>query len=638
MQSTLKIHSFGPYGNVKDKLICQYIGVPLIKIHTCAYPTLWGDGNMSKGDTVSESPLPHQESWSPVVDESGNKNSVIFDRNMGFVSCNTEYIKAPARSPVEVTDTEAYLKVASAVRHSGVPNYQSVRIPISSSFNLKYVQDHIEHYHDKALLDYLTFGFPLNLNRNCDIKANATENHSSARNFSRDVYKFIQSEVMLGSLAGPFHQIPHEQFTWSPLMTRPKDTGRRVILDLLYGDSSVNKATYTEHYDQIPFKLVLPHLDALIPQLEALGDNARLFKVDISRAFRNVRIDPGDALHLGIKWDNKFYMDRNLAFGAVHGTAIFQRITDFIRFLMARKGFRIYNYIDDMYACCHVDQAEEAFHTLLEIINNFGLPVNESKVFPPTKRLSIMGIVVDVQQRTFSIPDEKLREIYDLCKVTLLKLEMSKRDLQSLLGKLLYIARCVRGARVFLNRMLQTLRQANTNHIIPDPGFYQDLMWFERFLHSFNGVVRFKHDPVSIHAYVDATLTHLGGAWGNRVYSVPIPMALRGHYSITQYEMFNITVALKLWGNNWKDKTVCIHCDNLGAVTVCGSSKTKDPFLNWCLHSLWLNAARHNIQLRVIHIPGRDNVIADSLSRNVFQGTDDTCWENIPDRALDLSL
>ena len=106
---------------------------------------------------------------------------------------------------------------------------------------------------------------------------------------------------------------------------------------------------------------------------------------------------------------------------------------------------------------------------------------------------------------------------------------------------------------MFLNRMLHTLRQANTSHIIPDPGFYQDLMWFERFLHSFNGVVRFKHDPVSIHAYIDATLTHLGGAWGNRVYSVPIPMALRGHYSITQYEMFNITVALKLWGNNWKD-------------------------------------------------------------------------------------
>ena len=83
---------------------------------------------------------------------------------------------------------------------------------------------------------------------------------------------------------------------------------------------------------------------------------------------------------------------------------------------------------------------------------------------------------------------------------------------------------------------------------------------------------------------------------------------------------------------------MCIHCDNLGVVTVCGSSKTKDPFLNWCLHSLWLNVARHNIQLRVIHIPGRDNVIADSLSRNVFQGTDDTRWENIPDRALDLSL
>ena len=201
------------------------------------------------------------------------------------------------------------------------------------------------------------------------------------------------------------------------------------------------------------------------------------------------------------------------------------------------------------------------------------------------------------------------------------------------------MARCVQGARVFLNRMLQTLRQAHSSNMItPDIGFYQYLAWFTRFLHAFNGVVSFRRDPVSIHAYVDATLTQLGEAWGNRVYALKIPLELGENLSITHYELFNITVALKLWGNSWRDRVVCIHWDNQGTVTVCGLRKTRDPFLNWCLHSLWLNAVRFNIQLRLVHIPGRNNKLADALPRNIFIPQDDVQWEVVPNVALDLSL
>ena len=94
--------------------------------------------------------------------------------------------------------------------------------------------------------------------------------------------------------------------------------------------------------------------------LQSLGTDARVFKVDISRAFRNVPIDPADAIHMGIKWQEKFYIDKNLAFGAVHGTAI----------ILANKFSQVWNYIDDIYACCHKDKADEAFHTLLQVIHN----------------------------------------------------------------------------------------------------------------------------------------------------------------------------------------------------------------------------------------------------------------------------
>ena len=116
--------------------------------------------------------------------------------------------------------------------------------------------------------------------------------------------------MALGALLGPFDHPPHPCFTWSPLMTHPKGSGRCVILDLSFGEHSVNKATARTQYDHTPFHLKLPNLDGLVDTLNALGNNARLFKVDISHGFRNVRIDPADAIHLGIKWDNKYYIDQ----------------------------------------------------------------------------------------------------------------------------------------------------------------------------------------------------------------------------------------------------------------------------------------------------------------------------------------
>ena len=54
-----------------------------------------------------------------------------------------------------------------------------------------------------------------------------------------------------------------------------------------------------------------------------------------------------------------------------------------------------------------------------------------------------MGIVVDVTSRTFSIEETKLAEISRQCAAAFICTRLSKRDLQSLLGKLLYISRCV---------------------------------------------------------------------------------------------------------------------------------------------------------------------------------------------------
>ena len=176
---------------------------------------------------------------------------------------------------------------------------------------------------------------------------------------------------------------------------------------------------------------------------------------------------------------------------------------------------------------CHRDQTDEAFQALKEILINIGLPLNHRKVFPPCMKLDIMGICVDVKSRTFSIAPEKMGKIVRECISMFLRDTFTKRELQSLLGKLLYVSCCVSQSRRFLNRMLATLRDNHASRIIfPDENFQRDLLWFIQFLVPFNGVVTYRHSPVRYHVYVDATLTGLGAVWGTRVYAAGIPLAL----------------------------------------------------------------------------------------------------------------
>ena len=55
-------------------------------------------------------------------------------------------------------------------------------------------------------------------------------------------------------------------------------------------------------------KLRLPSLDNLLPTLQRLGKDARVFKVDIWHDFRNVPVDPADAIHPGMKWRGGLYL------------------------------------------------------------------------------------------------------------------------------------------------------------------------------------------------------------------------------------------------------------------------------------------------------------------------------------------
>ena len=144
--------------------------------------------------------------------------------------------------------------------------------------------------------------------------------------------------------------------------------------------------------------------------------------------------------------------------------------------------------------------------------------------------------------------------------------------------------------------------------------FHRDLNWFLKFLPTFNGVSFFKHISIQATIELDACLQGLGAVCNNQIYAIKIPPNFQ-NYTIVHLEMLNELVAVRLWRYYWKQKSILIKCDNQAVVSVLTSGRTQDRILAAIARNILLELAVCDIKLKVIHVLGKDNPIADLLSR-----------------------
>ena len=278
--------------------------------------------------------------------------------------------------------------------------------------------------------------------------------------------------------------------------------------------------------------------------------------------------------------------------------------------------FTVHNYIDDVIGISARRDANLAFQTLKALFGYLGILINPDKLESPTQHLICMGILVDVDKGQISIPEVKLTEIKSICKDWSHRTHATRRQLQSLLGRLLYIHKCVVPARLFVNRMLQVLRNTPVGQKIRlTEKFHQDLRWFNKFLTNYNGKVVMDISRPSMEVFVDASLAGVGAKWNENVNASNYPNKFANNLTIVHFEVVNILVALRLWAQCWSHKKIQIFCDSLAVVNALNSGHIQDEFIMACARTLWAIAAEYDIQLVYSHIYGVNNKYADCLSR-----------------------
>ena len=182
--------------------------------------------------------------------------------------------------------------------------------------------------------------------------------------------------------------------------------------------------------------LKFPTIDHIAEDIVRCTDDCVLFKIDVARAFRNLRVDPVDSLKFGIKWNGGYYANLAVAFGWTHRSAVFQILSDAMAFIVAKANIKIHCYIDDYIAVLPKAKADGKFQFVCNLLHELELPLNRDKLTPPTKCLTFLGIDIDIEKNIMSIAEDKIKSTHDECIRVSTRTCLSKRAYQSLLGKL----------------------------------------------------------------------------------------------------------------------------------------------------------------------------------------------------------
>ena len=506
--------------------------------------------------------------------------------------------------------------------------------PVSkvSPLQLDQFQAELRHHPDQSAVAYVISGirdgFRIGFDPSLVSLNSASSNMRSSSEHPSVIDSYLQNEVSFGRVAGPFPAPPFPWLHISRFGVIPKNNqpGKwRLILDL----SSPEGHSVNDGIPKPPFTVQYVSVDAFIDGIMSLGRGTLMAKFDVASAYRNVAIHPDDRPLLGMQWRGHYFVDLVLPFGLRSAPFIFTAIADLVEWILVHNYDVTFlrHYLDDFLTLgppsspvCHTN-----LQTCVRLCKQLGLPLHPDKLEGPATRLTILGIELDSETLQARLPAEKRDRIVTLLDEWSAKRFCRRRELESLIGHLHHACKVAPQGRTFLRRMINLLCafRREDHPIRLNQEFRRDLTWWRELFQTWDGLCFFcmptwaplpdfqvSSDAAGSLGYGAIFQSHwFSGAWS----------AEQSPLSIAYKELFPIVVAAFLWGPRWVSRRVEFLCDNESVVAVLKSGTSRDKSLMVLLRYLTMLAIRHSFSFTASSVPGKDNPVADALSRFQFQ-------------------
>ena len=244
-------------------------------------------------------------------------------------------------------------------------------------------------------------------------------------------------------------------------------------------------------------------LDDAVRLVKQLGRGTQLVKMDLRDAYRMIPVHPEDQHLLAIEWQGMTFVDKALPFGLRSAPKLFSAFADAMVWILFSRGIRfLLHYLDDFLFVGPPDSTEVSMARCKAdaAFRDLGVPVATHKTESPSTRITFLGILVDTESFTLSLPEEKLLCLRCLVQRSIARISFTRREMESLIGHLSHAATVIRPGRLFLRPLFGLLPS------VPKPFHYlrlnlsmqADLMWCDLFLRDWNGIALIPLDTADL--------------------------------------------------------------------------------------------------------------------------------------------
>lgn len=421
---------------------------------------------------------------------------------------------------------------------------------------------------------------------------------------------------------------------------KPHSTDLRLVTDQSYGKYSPNSMIMHEKVTGFPLDNMI-HFGGMLMDLEKRepGVEKVVWKSDVAEAYRILPMHPRWQIKQVTRVDDEYHIDRCNVFGGCGAGGIFISFNGLVMWIAKEiKGIRyLSNYVDDSSGCSRRDDRlvyepygedyprEQAI--LMKLWDELGIPHKPHKQVNGSP-LPVIGITVDANQLSLTLSDEAkdslITELRWWCKPG--RKERVRKWYQ-LGGWMNWAFNVYPRVRPALNNFYPKLRgrRDSTAVVWVNNSIREDFSWAIRVLESCSGVQLLRSlywDEASLTVFCDACPEGMGFWYPELDVGFYSPTPYHEHPDLIFY-FEALCVHSALFDAHRRTATkgsgrFIIYTDNSNTVDIFSSLRALPPYNHLLKTAIDILNLGEN-DMRVLHVPGVDNAVADALSRADFQ-------------------
>ena len=353
--------------------------------------------------------------------------------------------------------------------------------------------------------------------------------------------------------------------------------------------------------------------------------NSFACKIDLSDAYWHVGVNLNFKRFLSFKFDNIIYQWKVMPFGLKTAPYLFCKLMGtFVRHMRVKFKVIVYFYMDDLFI---VGPSKEiTSHQVRLVIKELqlaGFAVNiEKSIMEPMQIINFIGVQVNMELKLLSPSNANIRNCIFKVKKFVKGSEDTLKNLQSLLGTLNFVAGFMQFGRIRLSPLFAYIPYFSNERKKPIPVHLKEsLRWWSNSKNYLPVKIPDFNLPV-VTVFTDAS--NLG--WGAQIiWPDKSKVNINGVWSenevedhINIKELRTVLLALKSCSKKLNKVVIKIFSDNRSTVLwIKKESSSRSIKAREIIYELLKMKYKNDLILRPIYVKGKENAVADGLSRSL---------------------